>query len=120
DAGQQGGRFRRAPGMRRSAQQPEIGSGGKAKHADRWSARRSRQPRLKSPLRATSRHETIWARSDTIAESDAWPVSGQAARATRAAGPVWPMTVRADLLQRLRRAALDRRIKGSREGLGLR
>ena len=43
DAWQQGGRFRRAPGMRRSAQQPEIGSGGKAEHEDRWPARRSRR-----------------------------------------------------------------------------
>jgi len=43
DAWQQDARFRRAPGMRRSAQQPEIGSGGKAEHEDRRSARGSRR-----------------------------------------------------------------------------
>ena len=32
DAWQQGGRFRRAPGLRRSAQQPEIGPAGIAGH----------------------------------------------------------------------------------------
>ena len=55
DAWQQGGRFRRAPGMRRSAQQREIGSGGKADHEDRRPARRSRRsPRFEADAEGSS------------------------------------------------------------------
>ena len=44
DAWQQGGRFRRAPGLRGSAQQPEIGSVGKAEREDQRLARHLRRP----------------------------------------------------------------------------